>query len=445
MRQLIIQAALSEKRIAFLEDGKLQALELVRPNERALPGDLYFAQVEKIDRKTAACFLNLGGEKAFLHLKDLPNSQTITQGMRLPVMIVREGDQHKLPLATGWLEFSGNFLVFMPHKSYRAFSKRLDQEAKGRLTEWSESILQKDDGILFRSKAGSASKEALLTEWELLQLQFQELQAQIERTKKARRLSAGEGRLTEAVQGMIHTYHPDHIYTDTKLDFLKTAVFQSSKNIFDDFSIEAEINKLIQQQIHLSNGTSIFIEKTEAMWVIDVDSAQFKGNFSKKEAVRRINQEAVAEIFRQIRLRNMSGLIVIDFINHLSQADDQALTEIVEAHAAKEVVTTQIANYSKSGLMQLTRRKRKRSWQEETHQPCPICKGYGHVETALTCAYQLERELHGLYKPELNMILVVTTEAVLSAFLDLGSFSDAPLDWEIADEQVPFYQILQVE
>ncbi|WP_099221264.1 Rne/Rng family ribonuclease [Listeria costaricensis] len=445
MRQLVVQAALSEKRIAFLEDGKLQALELIRPTDQALPGDLYYAQVEKIDRKTAACFLNLGKEKAFLHLKDIPNGKTVTQGARFPVMIVREGNQHKLPLATGWLEFSGELLVFMPYKGYQAFSKRLDQAARKQLTDWLEDILQEEDGILFRSKAGSASKEALLAEWEMLQMQFQQLQAQITRSKKTGPLSTGTGRLEDAVQRMQQTYQPDHIYTDTKLNFLKQAQFQSSRNIFDDFAIEAAINKLTQQEVLLPNGTTIFIEKTEAMWVIDVNSAQFRGNFSKQEAVARINQEAVPEIFRQIRLRNMSGLIVIDFINHLDPTDDLELTEKVETYAAKETITTQIANYSKSGLMQLTRRKRKKSWLEETHQLCPVCKGTGHVASALTFAYQLERELSGLYRPELNIVLVVATEDVLSAFLDLGSFSDAPIEWEIAEEAVPFYQILQVE
>nr|WP_241432890.1 ribonuclease E/G [Listeria fleischmannii] len=171
----------------------------------------------------------------------------------------------------------------------------------------------------------------------------------------------------------------------------------------------------------------------------------FSGDFEKERTVAKINLEAVPEILRQIRLRQISGFIVIDFIGGMSDKNHDKLLLEMENGVRAERITTQVAGFSKTGLMQLTRRKKEASLLEVTSETCPSCNGRGHVNSSLTLAYELERELRTHDLSSLNFILIITTESVLSAFLDLGVLDEAPIDWEIAEEAIPFYQIARVE
>ncbi|HCJ4508358.1 TPA: ribonuclease E/G, partial [Listeria innocua] len=228
-------------------------------------------------------------------------------------------------------------------------------------------------------------------------------------------------------------------FTDKEVSLKKSA------DLFADLGIKQQMDRLSRPVVHLSNGSSLFIEKTEAMWVVDVNSSRFKGTSAKEKTVEAVNIKAVPEIFRQIRLRNMSGMILVDFIGGMSEEGQGELREAIEKESREEYITTQVAALSQSGLLQLTRRKKQQSFLEVTTIPCPVCYGTGHVASKDTLAFQLERELSGIMMGDPSSIQVITTEDVLDAFLDLNTFNNAPIDWEVADERVPFYQIARVE
>ncbi|MBC1483479.1 ribonuclease E/G [Listeria sp. FSL L7-1509] len=451
MKKVVVSAAYAEKRVAVLENEKLIDMEIVRPSEKIQVGDIFYGFIQKIDRKINAAFVDLGNKnKGFIHLKDIPEIYEKTQGAKLPVQIIREGSATKLPLLTAELTFPGDLLVYLYGKEYVSISKRIvDKEV---LKETMESLLEENEAVIIRSNAEKATKQQLVNALNEAREQYNQLlQNSKKRKKPGMLLSAAYGIFASAKQ-FIQRYQPEEITTD---DFAFSKVLESnwpgqvnltkSTDLFADLGIKKQIDRLSRPVVHLSNGSSLFIEKTEAMWVIDVNSGRYKGTTEKEKTVELINQKAVPEIFRQIRLRNMSGMILVDFIGGMSGMGYTELYEVIEQQSREEYTTTQMAALSQSGLLQLTRRKKQQSFLEATTVPCPVCYGTGHVASKETLAYQLERELTGIMQSDPETVQVITTENVLDTFLDLNTLNEAPVNWEIADERIPFYQILRVE
>lgn len=449
MKKVVISAAHIEKRIAILEDDLLIDMEIIRPSEKIQVGDIFYGFIQKIDRKINAAFVDLGNQrKGFIHLKDIPDIYEKTQGAKLPVQVVREGSATKLPLLTATLEFSGDLLVYLHGKEYVSISKRImDKDA---LKTTMETLLLENEAVIIRSNAENATKEELENALNEARERYQQLVHKSNKRKKPGLLLASGSGVFSSSKQFIQRYQPIEILTDD-FDFAKSidtnveVIVKKSADIFADLKIQPQMERLARPVVHLTNGSSLFIEKTEAMWVIDVNSGGYKGATEKEETVALINKKAVSEILRQIRLRNMSGMILVDFIGGMSEAGFKELYETIERQTREEYTTTQIAALSQSGLLQLTRRKKQQSFLEVTTIPCPVCYGTGHVASKDTLAYQLERELTGIMQGEPNSIQIITTEDVLDAFLDLNILNEAPIDWEVADERVPFYQILRVE
>lgn len=451
MKQVVVSAAYAEKRVAVLENEKLIDMEIVRPSEKIQVGDIFYGFIQKIDRKINAAFVDLGNKnKGFIHLKDIPEIYEKTQGAKLPVQIIREGSATKLPLLTAELTFPGDLLVYLYGKEYVSISKRIVE--KEILKETMESMLEENEAVIIRSNAEKATKQQLENALNEAREQYNQLlQNSKKRKKPGMLLSAAYGIFASAKQ-FIQRYQPEEITTD---DFAFSKVLESnwpgqvnltkSTDLFADLGIKKQMDRLSRPVVHLSNGSSLFIEKTEAMWVIDVNSGRYKGTTEKEKTVGLINQKAVPEIFRQIRLRNMSGMILVDFIGGMSEMGYTELYEVIEQQSREEYTTTQMAALSQSGLLQLTRRKKQQSFLEATTVPCPVCYGTGHVASKETLAYQLERELTGIMQSDPETVQVITTEDVLDTFLDLNTLNEAPVNWEIADERIPFYQILRVE
>ncbi|WP_163653259.1 ribonuclease E/G [Listeria sp. PSOL-1] len=446
MKQLIINALTTEKRAALLENGKLIEYLIEQPNlEKLLPGDIYLAQIDKIDKKIAAAFLTIDRKKAFIHLKDFPKTINPTQGAKIPVMIVREGTKTKLPLATAFIEISSDFFIYIFGNHHVSVSKRLNDTEKTRLTQIITPELNKNEAVIIRSAAENLSKETLINHLDEIKITFKELQKKIAVQKKTGLISQTNHHFLGQIEGWIKRYHPGEIICDNRQLKFENAIYKYTKNIFKDYKIESQIKQLSRPIVRLANGASLVIEKTEAMWVIDINSGQFNKQLEKDKVIMQINTEALPEIMRQIRLRNLSGLIVIDFIGQFSEKTLADFKDQAEAVVLNEYITTQIAGLTKSGLMQITRRKKTKSLLEETHSLCSLCHGNGYVESATTCAYRLERELTEIISTDVDYINIISTEAVLKAFHDLNTLNDFPLNFEIANQETPFYQISRIK
>lgn len=452
MKKLVVNAAQVEKRVAVLEDDVLIDVEIIRPSNKIQVGDIFYGFIQKIDQKMDTAFVDLGNQnKGFIHLKDIPANYEKTQGAKIPVQIVREGSATKLPLLSAVLEFSGDLLIYLHGKEYISISKRIAN--KEPLKKIMDLLLVENEATIIRSNAENATKEQLEVALNQAREKYQTLLKEAATRKKPGLLLSAASGIFLSTKQFIERYLPTEIVTDD-FEFAKIlessftdqeVILKKSGDLFADFGIKQQMDRLSRPVVHLSNGSSLFIEKTEAMWVVDVNSSRFKGTTDKEKTVEAVNIKAVPEIFRQIRLRNMSGMILVDFIGGMSEAGQEKLQEAIERQSRKEYITTQIAALSQSGLLQLTRRKKQQSFLEVTTIPCPVCYGTGHVASKDTLAFQLERELSGIIEGDPSSIQVITTEDVLDAFLDLNTFNNAPIDWEVADERVPFYQIARVE
>ncbi|MBC2267497.1 ribonuclease E/G [Listeria sp. FSL L7-0083] len=452
MKKLVVNAAQVEKRVAVLEDDVLIDVEIIRPSNKIQVGDIFYGFIQKIDQKMDTAFVDLGNQnKGFIHLKDIPANYEKTQGAKIPVQIVREGSATKLPLLSAVLEFSGDLLIYLHGKEYISISKRIAN--KEPLKKIMDLLLVENEATIIRSNAENATKEQLEVALNQAREKYQTLLKEAATRKKPGLLLSAASGIFLSTKQFIERYLPTEIVTDD-FEFAKIlessftdqeVILKKSGDLFADFGIKQQMDRLSRPVVHLSNGSSLFIEKTEAMWVVDVNSSRFKGTTDKEKTVEAVNIKAVPEIFRQIRLRNMSGMILVDFIGGMSEAGQEKLQEAIERQSRKEYITTQIAALSQSGLLQLTRRKKQQSFLEVTTIHCPVCYGTGHVASKDTLAFQLERELSGIIEGDPSSIQVITTEDVLDAFLDLNTFNNAPIDWEVADERVPFYQIARVE
>ncbi|WP_167629707.1 ribonuclease E/G [Listeria valentina] len=440
MRQILVNTQTTEKRVAVLNGRKVIDARIFRPIKTVQPGQIYLAQIEKIDRKIRACFVSLGTEKAFLHLDDIPEMVVKHQGARLLVEVTRTGTKTKLPLVTGMVEVSGETLVYIYGKSYISVSKRISDDQRQNLIKTIKPHLEKAEAVILRSRAETSSTESILAELAEKRQFLADLRFLSNKRKKPGLLVDQSDAFLQQVKRFKEHYGISEVISDGAFELATSR--SNTRTLFADYGVESELDKCLQELVHVESGASLVIEKTEAMWVIDVNSGHFSSTSDKPETIFRVNQSVLPEILRQMRLRQASGFIVIDFIGGMTETQHLMLETEMEKLVQEELMTTQIVGFSKSGLMQLTRKKKEVSFEELVTETCPSCFGTGHIKTAVSVAYELERELNALN--DVEQAVIVVTEAVLDQFLELETTFNCQIDWEIAEEPVPFYQIRRV-
>ncbi|WP_159102558.1 ribonuclease E/G [Listeria cornellensis] len=436
--------------MAFLEEKVLVGLEIIRPTTEPQVSDIYLGTVTKINQKINAAFVNIGyKENAFIHLQDIPEAYRLHEGLKLMVQVKREGNATKAPLLTGMIEVSCGSVVYSYGKPFLAISKKIKEIDKDRLQQLVSPLLLDNEGVILRSASVDVSPEKIKEDI---------LQARSEMEEIMVRAKGSNRKIHEAMVSIPTMLRSNPLvndkaeiicddavlYHDLQVHFSDVSLFREKGGIFSAYNLEVAINRLLRPAVFLKNGASIVIEKTEAMWVIDVNSGNYKSKKEVDEVAFDINLAVIGEIGRQMKLRNMSGFILIDFIGGMSRVQLDRLREQMQEVAALDATTVRVEGLSENGLMQLTRRKRQKSLIEEMQCACPTCEGSGYVSSVQTLIYQMERELRGVFASDPSYVAVTVTMDVMDAFLDEISF-DGDIDWMIADEVRPFYRISQVE
>lgn len=448
--RIVISAMGKEKRVAFLEEKVLVGLEIIRPTTEPQVSDIYLGTVTKINQKINAAFVNIGyKENAFIHLQDIPETYRLHEGLKLMVQVKREGNATKAPLLTGMIEVSCGSVVYSYGKPFLAISKKIKEIDKDRLQQLISPLLLDNEGVILRSAAVDVTPEKIKEDI---------LQARREMEEIMARAKGSNRKIHEAMVSIPTMLRSNPLvnddaeiicddvalYRSLKTHFSDVSLFREKGGIFSAYNLEVAINRLLRPTVFLKNGASIVIEKTEAMWVIDVNSGNYKSKKEVDEVAFDINLAVIGEIGRQMKLRNMSGFILIDFIGGMSRVQLDSLREQMQEVAALDATTVRVEGLSENGLMQLTRRKRQKSLIEEMQCTCPTCEGSGYISSVQTLIYQMERELRGVFASDPSYVAVTVTMDVMDAFLDEISF-DGDIDWMIADEVRPFYRISQVE
>jgi ribonuclease G len=438
LETLIINYNSREKRFAYLKDNRVENIVFDRPEHRSLVGNIYFGTVTKVLPGMNAVFIDIGEEKnAYLHRDLLPSyllssekQKNVTsfarQGEKMLVQVDKDATGTKGARLTGIIEISGPNLIYMPKGRYTAVSKKIADEAqKVTLHRIGSHLKTEEEGIIFRTSSISSTEEEILAELINLRQIHQELMQKAATMKKTGIIFQKDSFIETILEQVVKMTIGDVIVDDLALKKLleekniqvKHSYYNGKENIFSIHKVEHEIDKALKRIVWLDNGAYLIFDETEALTIIDVNTGKFSGKTDYQETVLKTNQLAAKEVVRQLRLRDIGGIVLIDFIDMAREKDKQSILSLIETELANDQKRTKMIGFTPLGILQLTRKKTKVTLSEALEVKCPVCEGTGRILSPETVGFRLERELLEHRYSEFDAVLVETTQAVKEELL----------------------------
>jgi ribonuclease E len=425
-KQMLINAVhLEQKRMAIVEDGKLVEFNIQMAVREPITGNIYKGLVMKVERGLQAAFVNYGGKKdGFLPLKDVSDNNyvegngregsrpTLKTGQEVLVQILREVSERKGALLTAYISLPGRYLVLLPNKESSGISRKIEDEVdRKRLKELVGQITTEDGlGFIVRTAGMNRTKQELSRDYQHLSRLWKEIQKRSSETK-APSLIYQESDF--GVRSLRDYFTPDieEILVDDVETFRQMRAYckavaprnvkvikldKEKTPIFDKNQLEDQIRVIYQDRVELKSGGYLIINPTEAMITIDVNSGRGSSKRNVEETAFKTNIEAAEEIARQLRLRDLGGLVVIDFIDMMDQKHNAEVEKVFKKAIDLDRARIQLSHISKFGIMELSRQKKQSTIQEISYTPCPFCRGRGvrpSLEyTALTAYRKIETQ-----------------------------------------------------
>lgn len=438
METLVIDCVSREKRFAFIKDGCVEKFVIQQPLQESAVGNIYLGTVTRVLPGMNAAFVDIGtGQNGYLPADNIPAlredgktrplQSLVHQGKRLLVQIDKDPTRGKGPRLTANIEFAGNLIVYMPKGKYTAVSKKItDRNAREKWRNFAEKIKKEEEGLLFRTACEQASEEDVFRELEGLREQYRKLLRDSLELKKPGLLAERNSFLDAIREEMLKMAEGTVICNDAGLTAvlremnrnkrLKIIFHHEKENIFSAYMLNHELEKALKKMIWLDNGAYLVFDETEAFTVIDVNTGKYSGKWDHRDTIVKTNEAAAEEIARQIRLRDLSGMILIDFIDMKEKEDEERILEKMRAALTPDEKRTHIAGFTSLGILQLTRKRTNRSLSELLTAPCPACNGTGRVLSVETVAFQLERELWEYRGVDAEAVLIESTVEVRKAF-----------------------------
>lgn len=441
MEKLIVNVVSREKRFAVVKNNTVEKIIFDRPEQQSLVGNIYYGTVTKVLPGMNAAFIDIGAEKnAYLHRDVLASyvlssersidkekksvSAFVHQGEKLLVQVEKDTTGVKGPRVTGIIELTGMNLIYMPQGRYVAVSKKIVQE-KDYLRRIGMRLKTEEEGLIFRTSSISTTEEEMENEFNTLRHLADELNQQAAALKKPGILYQKDT-FTEMVFDSIAQMSEGEVIIDD-LSFkkvlddrypnLKVTYYNGKENIFAVHRIEHEIDKALKRIVWLDKGAYLIFDETEALTIIDVNTGKFSGKTDYQDTVLKTNTLAAIEIARQLKLRDIGGIVLIDFIDMKSEKDRRHILETIEAQFQRDQTRTKIIGFTALGILQLTRKKTKVSLSEALQVKCHVCDGTGRILSAETVAFRLERELMEHRNSDFEAVLIETTNEVKEAIL----------------------------
>lgn len=481
MDTLIVNCTTREKRFALLSNNKVVKLVMDRPGQHSLVGNIYYGTVTRVLPGMNAAFIEIGeGKNAYLQRRLLAGyvlsaeskiqkdkrsiSSFVHQGERLLVQVVKDATGTKGPKVTGIIEIAGRNLIYMPQGRYVAVSKKITETNRNAfLRKLGNQLKEADEGLIFRTSSSHCTEEELSAELEQLRIRYKEILKQAN-SRKTPGMLVQKDTFAEMVEEAISKMEPGEVIVDDltfkqKLEAcepirsgkVSLKFFQQKENVFSAFHVEHELEKALKRVVWLENGGYLIFDEAEALTIVDVNTGKFSGKTDLQDTVLKTNRQAAVEIARQIRLRDLGGMILIDFIDMNREQDQQIIIETMEKELLKDEKRTNIIGFTPLGILQLTRKKTRVSLSEALEEKCPACGGSGRVASPETLAFRLERELYEQRFASFDAVLVETTADVKAAFegpdKSFQHHFEASVHFKIYFEvhpaAIPFYQIKQ--
>ncbi len=430
-KQILINVHTKEVRIAVLEDGELVEFYVERKGNRGIVGNIYKGRVQKIIPAVQAAFVDIGvSKKAFLYVRDafalefeeedpfeesrgfedeLPSiEEVLSEGQEVIVQVSKEPIGTKGPRVTTNITVPGHYLVLLPTVNRIGISRRItDEKERERLKAIAGKIKPEEYGIILRTAAIKASEEELRRDLDYILRVWKGLVEKAE-SKPPPVLLYQDLEIVPRTLRDLLTDDVSEVIIDSKteyeraLSFTKAFIpklsdriklYEEDVPLFEKFCVEMAIEKALSRKVYLKNGGYIVIDETEALVSIDVNSGKFKKTKTLEETALKVNLAAAKEIARQLRLRDIGGIIVIDFIDMKEEKNKELLIKTLEEELSKDRAKTKIVSMSDLGLVEMTRKRVKKSLGKTLTMTCPYCEGKGRVKSVETVAFEIEREI----------------------------------------------------
>ena len=431
-RELVVSVDAGEKRVAVLEDDKVAEVYLERPERRSIAGNIYLGVVDNVLPGMEAAFVEIGLEKnGFLYVDEIVGPELegrkgarkiqdlIQRGEKILVQAVKDPMKTKGARLTTEISLPGRFVVYVPHGEGLGVSRRLEDDERNRLKAILKEIAPKKGGVIVRTAAEGASAEDVERDLDFLERLWKSIEAKAKDSKPPS-LIYQEAELPLRVvrdlfTGDFERLLVDHDRTHKRIvGYLKKTSphmaervtrYKEREPLMEAFGVEQEIRSTLSRRVDLPSGGYLIFDYAEAFTVIDVNTGRFVGSRSKKsggrleDTITKNNLEAVKEVVRQLRLRDIGGIIVIDFIDMASPKNRGAVEKALGEELERDRTKTYVVEISPLGLVEMTRQNVTDGPREIMTKKCPTCGGDGIVVSEHTAAVDVERRLRGLVTP----------------------------------------------
>ena len=472
--ELLINITPQETRVAFVENGVLQEVHIERARKRGLVGNVYYGKVSRVLPGMQAAFLDIGLERtAFLHASDIFASQEngkdtehgrqgetnitelLKEGEMVLVQVVKDPIGTKGARLTTQISIPSRYLVYMPGTDHIGVSQKIESEdERQRLKESVSSCNAELDpgGYILRTVAEGVSEEAIHADMHFLQRLWSAAKLRVEEDSRIGLVHGDLPLVMRTMRDLVGT-EIERVRIDSRETFQKVHKFAGKfipelmdrveyypgeRPIFDLYGVEDEIQKALERKVQLKSGGYLIIDQTEAMTTLDVNTGAFVGHRNLEETIFKTNLEATQAIVRQLRLRNLGGIIIIDFIDMLDPEHRRQVLRALEKGLEKDHCKTQITEVSALGLVEMTRKRTRESLEYVLCEPCPTCQGRGTLKTAETVCFEIFREiLREARQFDASRLLVLASQEVVDVLLDEESTSVVELE-EFTGKQIQF-------
>jgi ribonuclease G len=464
--EILINVTPVETRVALVENGMLQEAYIERTSRKGIVGNIYKGKVVRVLPGMEAAFVDIGLERAaFIHASDVvpahqeegedagprpvPDIRSLLrEGQSLVVQVTKDPIGTKGARLTTQLSIPSRFLVFMPDVTHIGVSQRIeDEEERARLRGLVEQAAADDDtasgGYIIRTAAEGASAEDMIADMAYLHRVSRSVRERMEKAPAPSVIYKDLPLFIRTVRDLIRP-QTEKIRIDSResydrvMEFVgefvtefadRVEYYPGERPVFDLYSVEDEIQKALSRKVQLKSGGYVIIDQTEAMTTIDINTGAFVGHRNLEETIFKTNLEAARAISRQLRLRNLGGIIIIDFIDMADPEHQRQVHRMLEKMLERDHAKTKITGVSELGLVEMTRKRTIESLGQILCEPCPICEGRGFLKTCETVCYEIFREIMRVNRAyDADSYLVMAAQTVVDRLLDEESDNVADLE-----------------
>jgi ribonuclease G len=462
--EILINVTPRETRVAVLENGVLQEIFIEREGKRGLVGNIYKGKVCRVLPGMEAAFVDIGLERAaFLHVSDIQQAingaealtgddrrpaaitELVRTGQELIVQVIKDAIGTKGARLTTHITIPSRYLVLLSNSESMGVSIKIDDDTeRQRLKEVVNTFRAEfGGGYIVRTAAEGVEPWALRADMQFLQRLWEAIQERARESRSGERIYEDLSLELRVLRDFIGD-NVDRVQVDSweSYDRLRRFAekfvpdmlprvghYPGERPIFDLYGTEDELQRALAKKVPLKSGGYLIIDQTEAMTTIDVNTGAYVGHRNLEETIFKTNLEAAQSIARQLRLRNLGGIIILDFIDMASEDHRQAVFRALEKHLEKDRAKNHICEVSTLGLVEMTRKRTRESLEHVLCEPCSTCSGRGYVKTAESMCYEIFREIiREARQYEARQFLVLASQEVVDLMLDEESTSVAELE-----------------